>query len=184
MTRPGFPMKVLVAEDNQASRDLLTCLLREWGYDLVHHQLRPPSQYVDLMSYCEPIWISDYNYQNLFSRIQYVNGAARIYQPPETRAAQSYERLSVAPDGTISWHQPLQTHGPLGGDPTQVNVVAGGQTVELEGYWYRYSHLPGGLLLFPQATVRPSLATWRIDGKLRTASRSQLTSRALTHKSR
>ncbi|MBL8956366.1 MAG: hypothetical protein JNK82_36670 [Myxococcaceae bacterium] len=34
-----------------------------WGYDAVQRRLMPPTQYVDLMSYCSPEWISDYNYR-------------------------------------------------------------------------------------------------------------------------
>jgi hypothetical protein len=33
-----------------------------WGYDQGNGQLKSPSGNVDLMSYCSPVWISDYNY--------------------------------------------------------------------------------------------------------------------------
>lgn len=33
-----------------------------WGLDLPALQLKPPGTYKDLMSYCNPDWISDYNY--------------------------------------------------------------------------------------------------------------------------
>ena len=33
-----------------------------WGYDIHEHQLRDPEQYVDVMGYCGPDWISDYHF--------------------------------------------------------------------------------------------------------------------------
>lgn len=37
-----------------------------WGYDIVAGVLKSPT-YVDLMSYCDPAWISDYNYAAILS---------------------------------------------------------------------------------------------------------------------
>ena len=31
-----------------------------WGYDLFRNQLKSPRDFVDVMSYCNPVWISDY----------------------------------------------------------------------------------------------------------------------------
>ena len=36
-----------------------------WGYDIVSGDLVDPDTYTDLMSYCGPNWISDYNYGNV-----------------------------------------------------------------------------------------------------------------------
>jgi len=38
-----------------------------WGYDILTGSLKSPSTYVDLMSYCNPEWISDYNYAAIIS---------------------------------------------------------------------------------------------------------------------
>lgn len=155
----------------------------EWGYDLVHGELKAPSTFVDMMSYCEPTWISDYNFQNLFNRIATVNGAFRWYVP-DSPLARAFERIEVRPDGSLQWQPPLRNTGPLGGEPTSVTVQVAGQTRQVEGSMFSYSHLPGGIVLFPQPEATPVTATLRINGILRTASRSQLTSRALTHKRR
>lgn len=37
--------------------------LGSWGYDAVARRLINPTSFVDLMSYCNPEWISDYNYR-------------------------------------------------------------------------------------------------------------------------
>ena len=36
-----------------------------WGYDLVAATLRSPSTHKDLMSYCNPAWVSDYHYRKV-----------------------------------------------------------------------------------------------------------------------
>jgi hypothetical protein len=50
-------------------------LLGSWGYDAREGLLiDPSSNHRDFMSYCDPAWISDYNYQMLVERIALVNG--------------------------------------------------------------------------------------------------------------
>ncbi|RMH00511.1 MAG: hypothetical protein D6706_03800 [Chloroflexi bacterium] len=39
----------------------------EYGVDVLNGQLLLPSQYVDMMSYCSPEWVSDYTYQALYN---------------------------------------------------------------------------------------------------------------------
>jgi hypothetical protein len=36
-----------------------------WGYDLVNRELKDPDLYYDIMSYCGPMWVSDYNYEKV-----------------------------------------------------------------------------------------------------------------------
>src|SRR5262249_31404608 len=40
-----------------------------WGYDLKTKELRDPNALLDFMSYCHPVWVSDYTYSALFARI-------------------------------------------------------------------------------------------------------------------
>jgi hypothetical protein len=50
-------------------------VLGSWGYDERQGLLiDPASNHRDFMSYCDPAWISDYNYQALVERIALVNG--------------------------------------------------------------------------------------------------------------
>jgi len=41
-----------------------------WGYDLASGALKDPNQYYDLMSYCDPQWVSDYNYEAVQSFLE------------------------------------------------------------------------------------------------------------------
>ena len=53
-----------------------------YGYDLLTGQLFSPNEHADMMSYCDPTWISDYNFLALFDRVRSVN-SAYVYTPPE-----------------------------------------------------------------------------------------------------
>jgi hypothetical protein len=61
-----------------------------WGLDLKALVLKPPGTYRDLMSYCNPDWISDYNYAAILA---YRNSA------PAVRAA----ALATADSGLLVW---------------------------------------------------------------------------------
>lgn len=45
----------------------LGALIGEWGWDRRSEQMVHPDEHVDLMSYCAPAWISDYNYENVIA---------------------------------------------------------------------------------------------------------------------
>jgi hypothetical protein len=52
-----------------------------WGYDLASGALKDPNQYYDLMSYCGPRWVSDYNYEAVQSFLE--NNPPRPQSLPE-----------------------------------------------------------------------------------------------------
>lgn len=54
-----------------------------WGYDLTEKRLVPPDEYVDLMSYCAPYWVSDFSFDRMLRYRLHVAGTLRA---PESRA--------------------------------------------------------------------------------------------------
>lgn len=60
-------------------------------------ELISPSGYVDMMSYCDPVWVSDYTYKALYT--DQVNNGAFVWAPQEESLLISG---SVADDGTVS----------------------------------------------------------------------------------
>ncbi len=38
-----------------------------WGYDTATNLLEPPASVEDVMSYCSPVWVSDYNYKKVLA---------------------------------------------------------------------------------------------------------------------
>lgn len=61
----------------------------QWGFDLLDEVPRDPSVYVDLMSYCQPQWISDYMYEKVLA---FTAGAPAI--PAPTRCLVVWGRRS------------------------------------------------------------------------------------------
>jgi hypothetical protein len=119
-----------------------------WGYDLVTQQLIPTT-HTDFMSYCHPEWVSDYNFRNLFNRLKIVNGAQWIQGAPA-----QFERLAVDGDGNNSWLEPITLDWQPTGEPSEVTVQTPKGPEKRVGYFYPYSHIPGGRLLVP-ATKAP-----------------------------
>lgn len=66
-----------------------------WGYDArTGSMIDPREQHRDFMSYCDPAWISDYNYQSLVDRFAIVNGLEGRDSVP-LRQASSSPRLEL-----------------------------------------------------------------------------------------
>jgi hypothetical protein len=134
----------------------------DWGYDLVDDVLVSP-QIKDFMSYCDPTWVSDYNFINLFNRMKLVNNAD--FAIPETTEPTLHERISISPDG-VTWEEPLSFERPLSGALTTVTVEGPNGSQQLTGHFYPYSHLEGGVLMFPSAGTLVDKASFVHAGQL------------------
>ena len=119
-----------------------------WGYDPFAKQMIDPTQYVDMMSYCSPTWISDYHYARIFTRVrsdnQYYDDWMRGDGVRRTRT-----RYSLAPVGktggvnvtTSATREPWVSLG----QPREATWAGGSSTA----YFFPYDHLPGGVLYVP-----------------------------------
>jgi hypothetical protein len=133
-----------------------------WGYDpKAQTLLDPMGDSRDMMSYCEPSWISDYTYKALFKRIKLVNGVTPLRLEVPTR----WQGLIVRPDQvkrgrTVTFQRP-----PIGEEKIIERVIGGqgGRRERLSARFYAFDHLPGGLLFVPEGE---DLSQLRIDGKL------------------
>jgi PKD repeat protein len=57
-------------------------VIGSWGYDAVTKQLMAPNAFVDLMSYCNPAWVSDYNYNKVQTALEsqpFITGTTSPY---------------------------------------------------------------------------------------------------------
>lgn len=75
-----------------------------WGYDLVRQRLVDPARTVDFMSYCSPVWISDYTFAHLLPWIQAVN---RLVPLPLVAGALSTPELASAVSSS-TWSLPSE----------------------------------------------------------------------------
>ena len=130
-----------------------------WGYDLVAHALKDPARFKDILSYCNPNWISDYNYEGLFRRISFVN-ANPYFKAPEGRSAGAYRVALRDLDGTVSWSGSVSLRAPPLGEERGVPVfdASGREVKTLIGYEYPLS-TGGAFLLVKDDELRvPNLS--------------------------
>jgi len=128
-----------------------------WGLDVYSETLYSPGQFTDMMGYCNPTWISDYNFRQLFQRVQAVTGN-NLWQFPTAQLDRLYQRAVVHNDGTITWLPALQMHLPPQGESTSVEVATTGGVETTTARFYRYDHLDGGILFVPP-TNHPLVTT-------------------------
>lgn len=120
-----------------------------WGYNLLTQQLYDPNAYTDVMGYCLPIWISDFTYLGILNRMKAVN-QANVFVPPELRD-RVYDRAFIDPDGELRWLSSIRMATPPQGEPALLDIEALGEAHAIEGHYFPYDHLPGGVFVWPEA---------------------------------
>ncbi|HTJ83630.1 MAG TPA: hypothetical protein VL400_18050 [Polyangiaceae bacterium] len=117
------------------------------GMDIFTKELIPATD-KDFMGYCDPAWISDYVYEEIFDFIQSTDTQAS-YIPPQQMNV-SYERVSVGPSGERFLSPLTMQRPPMGGTTTVSITDDDGATRAVEGHFYAYDHLEGGVLFVPR----------------------------------
>jgi hypothetical protein len=123
-----------------------------WGWDATTNTMQKPTL-SDFMSYCQPVWISDYTYAALFERIAYVNAAKRVIAAPG--ATTEWRSGLVGRDGAVKLGGALHLDGHVGGAARDVDVidVAGHVQRTVTGRYYGFDRVLGGTLLVPADAV-------------------------------
>ncbi len=112
------------------------------GYDIVSGDLIAPTR-KDMMSYCEPIWVSDYTYAGLFQRIETLADDAKVVGASRWTAFQQRADGTMVPAFDVV--QPTS-----GGHLVDVEAVdADGVSRRVVGHFHPYPDLPGGMVLLP-----------------------------------
>ena len=131
-------------------------LIGNIAYDLVNDAL-VPTDFSDVMGYCDDVWISDYQYNALLTR------ATNIQDSMNRRADErtvSGTLIAVDGDGA-SWTDMPMTWNEGTGQAVPVLLETGLGLRQVEGRFVRYDHLPGGWLLVPESAP---VAEFAIDG--------------------
>lgn len=139
-----------------------------WGYNLLTQKLYDPNGYTDVMGYCFPIWVSDFTYLGFLNRIKAVNNAS-VVVPPELKD-RTYDRAWVDEAGDLHWLPAVQMELPPQGEPVEIDVEAGGGSYVVDGHYYPYDHLPGGVFVWPQADGPSSAVSLEWQGAVTTLS--------------
>ncbi len=120
------------------------------GFDILT-RVPVPTNHFDIMGYCEPNWISDFNYKNLFDRISFVNQFGHLRGVEKKR----YQVLIVDFDGSLKWGFPVEMADVLSGPKREIETLDlnGNVVGEVEGFFEPFDHLDGGMLYVEDETV-------------------------------
>ncbi len=135
------------------------------GYNLLTQKLYNPTTVTDVMGYCTPIWVSDFTWKGFYTRIKAVNGA-NIVVPPEMMNL-TYDRARIDAEGNLHWMTPVHIDIPPQNEPMDVTVKTPSGTSTITGHFYGYDHLPGGVVLWPQAGGPSTGVSFQWQGQVR-----------------
>jgi len=120
-----------------------------WGWDIIQQQLVEPAT-ADFMSYCSPVFVSDYTFGGIAGQLQKIAAkAGNVHYAAST----NYRLIDVAPDGSARWGEVMPMRMPPAADSTPVAFVdsAGKILLQTKGWYHPYDRIEGGMLVVPDA---------------------------------
>jgi len=136
-----------------------------WGWDPITNQLMDPVANRDMMGYCSPRWVSDYTWDALLERVDWVNGSADwVATQPEL----PWRVIGVGIDGTRSVRGSIPIAGTPSGDLVHVDWLdaSGSVVATVQGRFRGFADADGGTLLVPDAPA--NVLALRVDGEILT----------------
>lgn len=137
-----------------------------WGYGLLNQQLYSPDGYSDLMSYCNPAWISDHVYSYLaefISKLNLSTQQSRLAVPPQT-----WRTLLVESDAAPQWGLRRVLHRPPTGRPEFATVLdqQGNPVTQVQVRRTQLEHFNANFLDVPEPTESAWAALQLQDGRV------------------
>ncbi len=120
-----------------------------YGYDFITNQLKDPDDNRDLMGYCDPTWISDYNYTAMYNRVAFVVPTSPLWSGPR----QPWLSL-LQTGGTIRFTgQQLLERAPQGPREEAAWILADGNRVAVDVVVYDLDHVADEIMMAPEPPV-------------------------------
>jgi len=121
------------------------------GFDMRSTNLMSPSSYKDMMSYCEPLWISAYTYNALYERMQNISYMSRIISAEDVQEEAQWSTLLLLPEGGVQWGYPVGSNVAPDVETRSIALFDADENLvgKAEGYFMPFSHIDGGTLVFP-----------------------------------
>ncbi len=121
-------------------------IIGTWGYDARNGNLYPPDETHDMMGYCDPMWLSDYTYYNLYLRVITVGQVFRSERVP-------WQTIRVFSDGSAQIDRIRDFVPHLDGLPVEVELLdPDGRVIDVvDGTYSPLSHGDGvgGMVMVP-----------------------------------
>ena len=160
-----------------------------WGYNPYTGETFSPSQYVDLMTYCQPEWISDYSYQKALEYRLALNLDIETVAADSVSTVMSFAGIvsgdmtketgldsipqaagvDLTPSVAITKAEVVD-HAPMApqpGDHTLVGLDSDGDVVIAVSFRsYEFDHIPGAAFFFSVAVPDTSLeriVSWEVE---------------------
>lgn len=128
-----------------------------WGYDILKKTLVDPGGNArDFMSYCDPIWVSDYTFQGLFDRLSIVD---KGFKSTHSAVRRSYRMVHVAPDGSLRVGRSVSLDEEPHGEVHAIELVTAGAPSDTKAmaHYFPYDNIAGGFALVDEeATMSAS----------------------------
>ncbi len=123
-----------------------------WGFDARGNALISPTGRSDIMSYCKPMWISDYTYKRLFDRIMALRTSA--YEIVDQTLIAKY-RVLLSDKRGARWGTPFRRPDlPFGtAEPAEVLGRNGKRLADVTVYRTAVSHDDASTVLVPEPQV-------------------------------
>jgi len=93
-----------------------------WGMDIQTGKLFDPDSTRDVMGYCEPIWVSDFNFQGFAEHISAIAGRSRLQILPLS-LPQKWRVMRLKASGEAAWGVPLSGESAAQGDPEVAQIL-------------------------------------------------------------
>ena len=126
-----------------------------WGYDVLKKTfVDPAGKARDFMSYCDPIWVSDYTYQGLFDRLSIVDKGFK-----SSASRRSYRVMHVGKDGALRIGRMVTLDEEPRGEAHAVELF-GADSSHVAGvaHYFPYDNAPGGFALVDEEATRHAVA--------------------------
>lgn len=137
-------------------------IIGSWGYDTYTGELFAPDETHDVMAYCTPLWISDYQYFSLYQRISDIQAAAR-------QATIPWQTIRVDMQGEARLDKIRDFTPNVAGEPVTVQLLGwdGGVIDEVVGRYSPLSHIHGGMVMIDPITD-PAVVDVRVPALIKT----------------
>ncbi len=133
-----------------------------YGYDFDLMRLVKPKPSKDVMSYCAPVWISDYTYRGLFERLGYIGSEsfkALAFQPPEL-----YRLARIHRSGQSRWLGEQRRRGTARSAHQLALLDSAGHFVgSVSAEFVAVDHAAGGYLWLPAGVLSGSGLARSVD---------------------
>jgi hypothetical protein len=113
------------------------------------------TQYRDVMGYCDPVWISDYNYDKLYHRLVSVT-AQPVAVLKSVGSPLAFRPVVIDVDGTLTIGETLWADDAPLGEPVTVDWVdEAGHSEAVVATLVTVTHVPGGIIYVPEMANPP-----------------------------